>query len=155
MAIFSYIRLALVSYKTGKGRVSSYTFVNIKQGTQWQQCGPRISYRPAPAGNLWYSSLTSSCLALPLSTLCLRISAISIHHSSNLELSRSTSSWRKAIQNTKKKQSHFILFPDTEPCWSLNYTKCWLTWWWQFPTLVSFSVRDPQPGGKSKTEDRH
>lgn len=61
-----------------------------------------ISYRPASAGNLLQSSFTSSCLILPLATLCLRISAISLHHSSNLQLSRSTSSCRKAVGKEKK-----------------------------------------------------
>ena len=92
----------------------------------WQQCCPRISYRPAPAGNLWYSSLTSSCFAFPLSTLCLRISAISTHHSSNLELSRSTSSWRKAIQNRKYRKIFILFSKDQELCWTLNYNTGWV-----------------------------
>lgn len=146
---FIVYELAQAGYKKGERKACSYTFVNVKETRhQWQQCGPRISYRPAPAGNLWYSSLTSSCFALPLSTLCLRISAISMHHSSNLELSRSTSSWRKAVQNRKaKKNNNFILFSDTE--WY------WLRFWWQLPTVASLSARDLQPEGRRKTEDGH
>lgn len=138
---FVVIKLAWVVIGKGRGKsVHTHLWTWKKQGTSWQQCCPRISYRPAPAGNLWYSSLTSSCLAFPLSTLCLRISAISIHHSSNLQLSRSTSSWRKAIQNRKDKKITLACFqthrtmPTSELYQILARILVATSSWWQSKT---------------------
>lgn len=79
-------------------------------------------YQPSFAGKSSYSSFTSSCLAFPLSTLCFLMSDISIHHSSNFWLSRSTKLLRKSA-GTAVLLSKKILLWDVllqSLTWNLN-----------------------------------